>query len=100
MTLSELKTYDTRSPIHRLDLASKSVYDSKKIDGQLRSAKSTRERRVQEHSHTSNVRYLVKEQTFHAESLDIPMKEVSEVISSMRRQCKAVINANGGHTLY
>ena len=96
MTLSEAKTYDTRRP----NLTSKSVYDSKKIDGKLRSAKRTRGHRVQEYSYTSNVRYLVKEQTFHAESLDVSMKEVREVISSMRRQCKAVINANGGHTLY
>ena len=55
-------------------------------------------RRVWERANVRNLRDL--EQALHAEWLNIPMRDVNKLISSMRRRCTAVMNANGGHTPY
>lgn len=55
-------------------------------------------RRVQERVNVRNVRDL--EQALHAEWLNIPMRDVHRLVSSMRRRCTAVMTANGGHTPY
>ena len=55
-------------------------------------------RRVRERANVRNLRDL--EQALHAEWPNIPMRDVNKLVSSMKKRCIAVMNANGGHTRY
>ena len=55
-------------------------------------------RRVWERANVRNLGDL--EQALHAEWLNIPMRDVNQIVSSMRRRCTAVMNANWVHTQY
>ena len=55
-------------------------------------------RRVRERANVRNLRDL--EQAFQAEWLNIPMRDVNKLVSSTRKRCITVMDANGGHIRY